>query len=88
MVWDSITVSKIEFSNSNSSEKLVATGVKINGQVVVARKEVILSASAIQSPTLLELLCQASATLQTYKVPVSPLCSTFLAWAQICKTTL
>lgn len=54
-VWDNSTVSRIEFSNASSSEQLVATGVNVNGQIITARKEVILSAGALKSSTLLEL---------------------------------
>lgn len=55
VVWHSITVSKIEISTPNSFDELVAAGVNINGTVITARKEVILSAGVFKSPTLLEL---------------------------------
>lgn len=49
------TVSKIEFSNTSSSENLMATGVNIGGRIIQAKKEVILSAGTFKSPALLEL---------------------------------
>lgn len=54
-VLENTTVSKIEFSNTSSSGKLLATGVDIGGRIIQARKEVILSAGAFKSPALLEL---------------------------------
>lgn len=54
MVWDNTTVSKVELSKTNGSEALVAQGVNIDGKVITASKEVILSAGVFKSPTLLE----------------------------------
>lgn len=54
-ILENNTVSKIEFGNTSTSGKLVATGVNIGGRIIQARKEVILSAGSFQSPALLEL---------------------------------
>lgn len=54
-VLENTTVSRIVFSNTSNSGKLLATGVNIGGRIIQARKEVILSAGAFQSPALLEL---------------------------------
>lgn len=47
------TVSKVVLEKSNSS--VLATGVEVNGSIIKANKEVILSAGTFQSPQLLEL---------------------------------
>lgn len=54
VVWDNTTVAKVELSKTKGSEALVAQGVNIDGTVITARKEVVLSAGTFKSPTLLE----------------------------------